>query len=800
MRSLPAALDNPSRTADERLLERAPGPLLAPARRQDERTALHKIALIGNHSPRRCGIATFSADLNDALSAEFPGLQSFVVAMNEPGARHAYPPGVRFEVAQEDPHAYRRAADFLNTQAVEAVSLQHEYGIFGGPAGGHLMLLLRELRMPVVTTLHTILAEPSPAQRVVMDELVRRSERLVVMSRHGAELLGQVHGARPEAIDVIPHGIHRLDVVPREVLGIGRERVILTFGLLSPDKGIEYVIDAMPAILAAFPDARYVVLGATHPHVKSRQGEAYRTLLEERARALGVDSRVTFHDEFVTRRELAAFLTAADVYVTPYLKPEQISSGTLAYALGSGKAVVSTPYSHARELLADGRGKLVAYRDGGAIAGAILELFADDAGRLAMCRRAELYGRDMAWSAVARTYARSLEEARRTHVRRPREVSPVRRVSVASRTLPAVKLDHLRRMTDGTGMLQHAVFGVPRYSAGYCLDDNARALIVTSLLVQAGSGQRDLLDQLGSRYLAFVRHAWNPQLSRFRNFLSYPRQWLEEQGSEDSHGRAVWALGTCVGRASQPGNESLAGDLFHASLAAVGSFTSPRAWTFALLGIDEYLQAFRGDRRVEGLRRVLAERLFGLYQSASDEHWPWFEERLTYCSARLPQALVASGAAMEHEEMLEAGLHSLRWLVTSQCSKEGHFTPVGSNGFHRKGAPRARFDQQPIEAWSTLSACLTALRQTKDQSWMSHAQLAFDWYLGANHLGEPLYDASTGGCRDGLHEFRMNHNQGAESTLSFLLSLLEMKAAAEELAAHQGLGSWQPASANEAWS
>jgi len=500
-------------------------------------------------------------------------------------------------------------------------------------------------------------------------------------------------------------------------------------------------------------------------------------MLENRARRLGVESSVIFYNRFVSQGELNDFLSAADVYVTPYLKAEQITSGTLAYAVGSGKAVISTPYWYASELLADGRGLLVPWRDSAAIARAAIDLFGDDKKRVAMCQRAASYGRDMTWPAVAREYGRSFERARIGHEERMRTVFHAKTLASRPVELPAIVWDHMQHMTDGTGLLQHAAFTVPRREDGYCLDDNARGLAVMALAEEAGTEDRALVRSLGSRYLAFVRYAWNPELGRFHNFMSYDRSWQEECGSEDSHGRALWALGTVVGRSADPGRRCLSGDLFHAALPALSDFTSPRAWAFALLGLEEYLRAFQGDSRVQAVREVLAERLLDMFQRTSEPEWPWFEDRLTYCSARISQALLVSGGRMERADMLEASLRSLEWMSSVQLSADGDFAPIGSDGFYVKGGPRARFDQQPIEASAMISACIAAGRVTNEERWAVYARQAFDWFLGQNELQEALYDASTGGCRDGLHEDRVNENQGAESTLSFLLALLEMRAA-----------------------
>jgi glycosyltransferase involved in cell wall biosynthesis len=738
-----------------------------------------RFAILGNHLPRHCGIATFTTHLTDALVEERPDIDVLVVAMNDAGHRHAYPPRVRFEIPEGDLASYRRAAAFLNVNQVDVLSVQHEYGIFGGKAGSHLLTLLRELRMPIVTTLHTILPDPNPHQRMVLDELAQLSERLVVMSESGAELLTKVHGIPRDQIDLIPHGI---PIVPtdrdsKDRLGVEGKTVLMTFGLLSPDKGIEYVIDALPAIAAVYPDVVYIILGATHPHVVERDGEAYRLMLEARGRQLGVDDRMIFHNRFVSQEELTEFLSAADIYVTPYLQPGQITSGTLAYAAGAGKAVISTPYNYARELLADGRGLLVPYRDSGAIAREVIGLVGDDDRRKAMCARAAAHGREMRWTAVARQY---VETFRRAVVKDTKR----RRLSFEAQTLasrpagwPEVDLRHLQTMTDDTGLVQHAVFSIPRYDDGYCLDDNARALLLMTLLEDAGTGELAAVRGLAARYLAFVNHAFDRSSKCFRNFLSYSRQWLEPCGSEDSHGRALWALGTVVGRASDPGRQSLAGDLFQAALPTVTTFSSPRAWAYALLGIDEYLRAFQGDSAVEALREVLAERLFGLFQRTSRADWPWFEDSLTYCNARLPQALVVCGSRMHRTDMVDAGVRSLRWLLSVQTSPDGDFSAIGSDGFYSRGGTPATFDQQPVEAGATASACLEAYRVTGDAAWLDDGYRAFEWFLGQNRLHQWLYDPSTGGCRDGLHPDRVNQNQGAEATLAFLLALSEMRAA-----------------------
>ena len=704
-------------------------------------------------------------------------MELFVLAMNDGEDRYDYPGRVRFEIQEKEIPSYRRASDFLNFQEMDVLCLQHEYGIFGGKAGSHVLALLRNLRMPLVTTLHTILTEPNADQRTVMDEITRLSERLVVMTAHGAAVLREVHKVPERKIDIIPHGIPLVpfDCLNRGALGVEGKKVLLTFGLLSPDKGIENVIEAMPAILAEHPDALYIVLGATHPHVKAHQGETYRSGLESLAQKLGVGPSVLFRNRFVSQEELVQYLSATEIYVTPYLNKEQTTSGTLAYALGSGRAVISTPYWHANELLAEGRGLLVPWKDPGAIAAAVIDLLSNDPKRLGMRQRAAILGQEMLWPEVGKRYLQSFDRAKADHLSHRKALIVADREVGPEDRWPEIKLNHLQTMTDGTGLLQHAVFAVPRYGDGYCLDDNARGLLLMTLMENGGMGNIRETRSLSSRYLAFVSDSFDPKRGRFRNFLSYSRQWLEEVGSEESHGRALWALGTRIGRALDPARPSLSHNLFQEALPALQGFSSPRAWAFALLGIDGYLRAFEGDRAVQSVRKTIAERLLGLFERTQGADWPWFEDKATYCNARLSQALIVSGNRMGDQSMVEAGLRSLDWLVSVQRSEEGSFAPIGSDGFYSRDGQKAGFDQQPVEACGMVSASLEANRVTGQGHWMEQARLAFQWFLGGNQVQQALYDPATGGCRDGLHHDRVNANQGAESTLSFLLALLEMR-------------------------
>jgi len=691
---------------------------------------------------------------------------------------------VRFELAEKDIDSYRRAADFLNINSVDVVSLQFEYGIFGGRAGSHILALLRELRMPIVTTLHTILREPDAHERRVLEEVAALSDRLVVMSERGATFLREIYRIPPHKIDLIAHGIPDLPFVDpgfhKDLFGVEGKIVLLSFGLLSANKGIENVIAALPAILAKHPNVVYFIVGATHPHVKQHDGETYRLSLQRLAQAKGVEGQVIFYNQFVTLEELVEFIGAADIYITPYQNPAQIVSGTLAYTLGAGKAVISTPYWYAEEMLADERGVLVPFRDPPALAAAVTDLLDNEAKRHAMRKRAYMFGREMIWPQVARRYLESFARARAEKRNFTPSVFAVKPLDKRPAELPPLKLDHLRRMTDDTGMLQHALFTLPNYREGYTVDDNARALMVSVLADELGHSEAS---EIVSRYLAFICYAFNGETKRFRNFMDYQRNWLEASGSDDSHGRTLWALGTLLGRSNTPGLQSMAGRLFEQALPAILRTTSPRAWAFALIGIHEYLRRYDGDRRASQVREELAGRLLTLYQANRSDEWCWFEESLSYCNAALPHAFLMCGQSIPNSTMNDAALESLTWLADIQRDKTngGHFVPIGSNGFYQRGGERARFDQQPVEAQAMVSACLEAHRITGDKNWYKEARRAFDWFLGRNDLNLPIYDPTTGGCRDGLHPDRPNENQGAESSLAFLQAVLELRLAENTL-------------------
>jgi glycosyltransferase involved in cell wall biosynthesis len=748
---------------------------------------LKRVAFIGNYLPRQCGIATFTTDLSESFTEKFPNIQTMVLAMNDTPDGYPYPEKVRYELRENNLFDYERAASFLNQHAVDAISLQHEFGIFGGTWGKNILTLLRNVNAPVVTTLHTVLEKPDPEQYEVMREIARLSNRLVVMSEHSRRDLQNIYGVPEHKIDFIPHGIHDVPFVDpgfhKDKFGAEGRIVLMTFGLLSRNKGLEYVIESLPPVVERYPNLTYLILGATHPHVVAYEGESYRESLQQRVRELGLEENVLFLDQFVDLKDLKEFIGAVDIYITPYLNPEQVVSGTLAYTVGAGKAVISTPYRYAKELLDEGRGLLVPFRDSKAISEKILYLLDNEAERDSIRKKAYLYGRNMIWPVVAERYLESFDRARRQHFMEHYLMTISNLLDEEVQEPAVLKLEHMERLTDDTGMFQHAVFSVPNYNEGYTTDDNARALIVSVQLEEvkriamSEEEQASLarVQELGHRYLGFLWHAFNPEKKRFRNFMSYDRRWLEEVGSEDSHGRAIWALGMVLAHSKREGLQRMAGHLFDTALPAVADFISPRAWAFALMGIDRYLSRYPGDRAVLTIQNKLVQNLLRLYRENQTPDWKWFEDIATYCNPALPQALLRYGHTSDDSEAVQVGLDSLEWLVNIQQSEKGWVMPIGNHGFYEKDGQISYFDQQPVEVYSIVSACLEAYRVTQDRRWYEYASQAFGWFFGRNALGVVVYDKVTGGCRDGLHVDRLNENQGAESTLSFLQSLLEIQ-------------------------
>jgi glycosyltransferase involved in cell wall biosynthesis len=723
--------------------------------------AIRRIALIGNFLPRRCGIATFTTDIYRALESRFPEIAVDVWAMNDGANRYDYPDAVTGSINADDPESYRAAAREIEASEPDLVWIQHEFGIFGGSAGDFLLPLLDRISCPIAATLHTILSQPDVDQRRVMDALVARCQSLIVMAEEGRRILIDTYGADPAIVSVIPHGIPDRAFGPtdamKDSLGLTGYDVILTFGLLSKGKGIETMIEAMPAIVAKFPKTLYVVLGATHPHTIAHEGEAYRDQLKAQAAALGVADNIRWVDSFVETGEVLDYLEAADIYATPYLNPAQITSGTLAYAVGLGKPVVSTPYVHARELLANDHGRLVGFGDSAGFAKAIIGLLSDRTALESLRERTYALGRTMIWPRFAENSIARFVQIPELQAPRPQ---PIR-----SRPIPArLPLTAIERLSDSTGMLQHSVFSIPDRAHGYCVDDNARALILMCRNKQFPAADRAKWTQV---YAAFVQHAWNPDTQAFRNFMGFNRGWLEDTGSCDSRARTVWSLAIAATEASDPAIRQWARNLFETTLPSTAEQTSLRTRAFLMLAASAMLTIRSGDPLLVKLLTEFGDDLIAQLEGSRRADWCWFETVLAYDNARLPEALLRAGLALDRNDFVVRGLETLTWISDRQAATEGHFRAVGSDSFGRPFAPPLRYDQQPLEAWAMVDACEAAYAATHDDHWKTIATKAYRWFLGENDLGLAIADAATGECCDGLMPTGINRNQGAESVLSF---------------------------------
>ena len=734
-----------------------------------------RIVVIGNYAPEQCGLATFTTDLAESFTENIPDSLVKVVAMRETEEEITHDGHLLLEVVRNRLSDYAEAAHAIDDFKADMVCVQHEYGIFGGRSGEFLLNILRNIKAPIVTTLHTILLDPTDDQRRVLDEILSLSERVVTMSERGSEIVASVHGIHPGKIDMIPHGIPTAPLESwdelKAALGLKDKKVLLTFGLLSPDKGIENVIRALPKVVAQTPDLVYVVVGATHPNIRRQHGEAYRESLAALAEELGVAGHVRFVNAFLDLDELTRYICACDVYITPYLKKTQITSGTLAYALGLGRPVISTPYWYAEELLADGRGLLVPARDPEATAEALLKVFGDHDLRRSLRATGLEIGREMAWPAVARSYAACFRTSIAQSRTRLSSIMAPNPVSTSPLNLPDLRLDHLRRLCDDTGLFQHAKYAIPNRAEGYCIDDNARMLI---LALNEG------IEDLAALATSFVEYAYSPANGAFRNFMGYDRQWLESFGSEDSNGRTIWALGTAMAHAESSSIREIARELLASSLGVTERFEHLRCHAFAALGLAQV-----DDREARQVLRKMADRLKIDYRRNEAEGWHWFEDFLTYDNARLSEAAIRAGVVLEDDELLQIGLTSLDWLSSVQQDRRGHFSPIGCHGFFHKGGERAWWDQQPLEATATVAACLAAYETTRDPRWFVRAESAFSWFLGRNAILTPVADVTDGSCCDGIEPGGVNQNMGAESTLAYLMALSDLRRSAPHADAHK---------------
>ncbi|QQV78306.1 glycosyltransferase family 4 protein [Sphingomonas aliaeris] len=726
-------------------------------------SGIDHIALIGNFLPRKCGLATYTTDTFTALKDRFPEMQVDVYAMDDHPGRYDYPSEVTMSIPDKDRTAYLSAARAIEASGAKAIWLQHEYGIFGGAAGELILSLLDRVSIPVIVTLHTILEKPSADERRVMEGLLRRASRVIVMAERGREILERVYGASGRLIVMIPHGVPDRALVDPETLkskfGWEGRKVVLTFGLLAPNKGIETLIEAMPAIVAEHPDVLYAVLGATHPNLVAHEGEKYRDRLKTLAANLGVGANVEFIDQFLEHEELIDYLQGADIYATPYNNPAQITSGTLSYAVGVGKAVVSTPYVHATEILADGHGVLVDFGDSAAFAREINLLLGSDRNRQRLSQRAYDRGRTMIWPVLVET---AMREIVGMIASKPRRLPKSNTVAVLKPDFSAVE-----RMSDSTGMLQHSIYSIPDRRHGYCIDDNVRALMLLTRMDDLDEVTRDKWMTI---YQSFIQYAWNPDVRRFRNFMNFDRTWCEEFGSEDSNGRTLWSLGVTARDAKQAKHRDWAMSMFDMTASLALDLGSPRAHAFCMLGAAAVLDAHPGHVMAQQILARFSDELLALLAEARRPEWEWFEIVLAYDNARLPEAMIRAGTALKRADLVKSGLDTLDWIIAKQTSPEGRFRAVGTESFGRVYADPLPFDQQPLEAQATVDACVAAYDATADVRWFDEANRAYLWYLGQNDLDMPLATMSDGGCFDGLMPTGLNRNQGAESILALQLA------------------------------
>jgi len=729
-----------------------------------------KVCFLGSYPPRECGIATFTSDLRQAVSAPPRGIQATVIAMTNPPNSYEYPPEVVFEIRQNQLKDYRLAAEYIDFSGVDLVCLQHEFGIFGSSEGRYITEFLTNLHKPIVTTLHTVLPEPQPGYRDTLIRVAAGSDHLVVLNSKAIPILKQVYGIDEDRISLIHHGVPDVPFVDpnfyKDKFNVEGRLVLLTFGLLNQNKGIELVLEALPVVTRHHPNVIYIILGATHPEVKRREGEQYRLRLQRRVRELQLEDYVIFHDRYVDLSELIEFIQMCDIYITPYLSRDQIVSGTLAYAVGMGKAVVSTPYLYAEELLADGRGRLINFDDWQGLAAALLELIENEPVRHQMRKRAYEYGRQMVWREVGRQYLKLFEQVVSDYRSRA-ALRPAPKLAGVSYELPEIKLDHLIRLTDDTGIIQHVTYGIPDRRFGYATDDVARALVVVLQYYQ--QFKDDVALQLASKYLSFLQYAQLPD-GQFHNIMDYTRRFVDEVGSEDTQGRALWGLGTAVAYGPAEGMRALARDMFERAIGNL-NLRHPRALAYAICGLYDFLQRYDGAAMVRRKLVEMANELVSWYQGSYDEHWRWFGDQLTYANARMPQAMLLAYRATREERFKSIALESFEFLL-AQTFRDNQFDFIGSQGWYRRGGERASLSQQPIEAGYTAEACVTAYEITGETRYLNLARAAVEWLLGRNRFGAQLYDLGTGACSDGLDPQGPSLNQGAESIICCLLGLL----------------------------
>jgi len=737
------------------------------------------IGFVSSYIPRQCGIATFTNDLARGINkiSTNGGYKTTFTAVNDIPDGYNYDSTVKFDINIQNINDFKEAAHYLNLSDCDVVNLQHEFGLYGGEAGSNILYLLDKLNKPIITTLHTILDKPDEMQYKVMKEIGNRSSHLVVLSHRSYKILQEVYDFHSGKVKYIPHGAPDVPFIDpvyyKDKFNLTGKKVLLTFGLLGPNKGVEDVISAMPDVVNKYPEFVFIVLGATHPNVKRESGESYRYSLMDQVKKNHLEDHVRFVNRFVDKSELLEYLLMSDMYISPYQNKEQIVSGTLTYALASGKTVISTPYWYAEEALDNGRGVIVPFKNPEVISETIQLLLGDENKRNEYRKKAYDYGRKMIWQEVGESYVdlfhKAVSEYKMTHSS-PAAIYRYKSFS----SLPEISLVHLKNLTDTTGIIQHATYSIPDRNEGYCVDDNVRALLV-AVMYKLSYNDSSLDTQINT-YLSFLHHSLNHEKGLFRNFMTYNRVWLDETGSEDSNGRVIYALGYLLKNLKEYSNLSLVKNLFDQNIKNMTGFKNPRSMAQIIIGCIFYLNRFSGAREIKEIVKNLADVLLELYYSNSSEDWQWFEDTVTYENARLPQALLMYGLYTDSEKHIEAGLKSLDWYYNCMYDEDKKcISLIGNEGWYPQGGVKAKYDQQPLEIPAIIDACFQAYLATRDPDWITKLNIAFSWFLGNNDRQEIICNLETGGCSDGLNSTKINLNQGAESTICWLLSLLRMR-------------------------
>ncbi|GAA4746153.1 glycosyltransferase family 4 protein [Flavisolibacter ginsenosidimutans] len=738
-----------------------------------------KIAYIGTYPPRECGIGTFTQNLVSAVSAQSvnnEAAEGIVIAMDDEAEHYAFPAEVKFKIRQEQQEDYLEAARFINLSGTDVCVLEHEYGIFGGQNGIYILPLLHRLEVPLIVTLHTVLKNPSYNEKAILVEICKMAARVVVMTQKAVDFLTDIYSIAADKIVLIEHGVPDLQFnheAAKKKFKLESKKMLLTFGFISRNKGIETVIKALPSLVKKYPETVYVVIGKTHPAVLRHSGEEYRVYLQLLVKKLQLEKHVIFLNEFISEKELFQYLYAADIYITPYLNEAQITSGTLSYAVGAGAAVLSTPYWHAEELLADERGKLFNFNDSDSLATILMDLFDHPDELKTLRKNAFAYGQKITWPKAGVRYSNLAEEI----LQAAREAPPEKDIALDPLMLPPFLLDHIKRMTDDTGIIQHAKFGIPNLKEGYCLDDNARALLM--VLMAYKQKRLPLALELSPIYLSYIHYMQNSD-GTFRNFLSFSRAFLDDVGSEDSFGRAIWSLGYLLANAPNDAYYQSGKEIFFEAAPNFEKLKSIRSIANTMIGISYYLKRNANDEGMIGVLRRMAYTLVAEYAQHRTADWHWFESLLAYDNAMLPLALLHAASILKEERIVDTAIESMNFL-SSITLKDGFLSVVGNEQWYRKDGTQSRFAQQPIDALAMVLMFHEAYHLTKDKSYLNQLFTSFMWFLGENDLRMSLYDFETKGCCDGLENYGVNRNQGAESTLAYLIAHLTVLSAFDDV-------------------